>query len=157
MPEAVPDLNSLDDRSVQIEAFSPWRVAGRRAEFFRDPFDAAPFAEPLPGGEGEGLMWEDPREIRSVFVKFAEFPAHSLRLEYWGSRWPQQHLPKDREPGGGDAGWMELGNWSKGGWRVADTHAEFAGNTIRFTFEPIKAKEFPDLKDYFREWLVGGD
>ncbi len=68
-------------------------------------FDAAPFALPLR--EGNGLQWEDPREIHQVTVHFTgAVPAEGVRLEYWGSRWPQQHLPKDREPGGGDVGWM---------------------------------------------------
>ncbi len=111
-------------------------------------FDAAPYGIPLQ--EGQGLMWEDPREIHSVTVDFAEpIPAGlRLRLEYWGSRWPQQHLPKDREPGGGDTGWMELGNWSNGGWRVADTEQSISGNSVEFTFRPINAHEHPELKDY---------
>ena len=32
------------------------------------PFDAAPFGLPLP--EGDGVMWEDPREIHRVVVHF---------------------------------------------------------------------------------------
>src|ERR1022692_3755514 len=61
------------------------------------PFDAAPFGLPLP--EGNGVMWEDPREIHKVVVRFANaVPVpEKVRLEYWGSRWPEQHLPKDRE------------------------------------------------------------
>ena len=35
---------------------------------FAAPFDAAPFAQPLP--EGAGLIWEDPREIHKVIVNF---------------------------------------------------------------------------------------
>src|ERR1041385_581379 len=71
------------------------------------PFDAAPFALTLP--EGSGLMWEDPREIHRVVVHFASPPPapDKVRLEYWGSWWPERHLPKDREPGGADIGWME--------------------------------------------------
>jgi hypothetical protein len=112
------------------------------------PFDAAPYGIPLP--EGPGLRWEDPREIHSVTVDFADaIPAgQSFRLEYWGSHWPQQHLPKDREPGGGDAGWLELGNWYNGGWRVADTGQSIAGNSIHFTFRPVNADEFPALTNY---------
>ncbi len=95
-------------------------------------------------------MWEDPREIHSVTVDFGTaIPSGlQLRLEYWGSRWPQQHLPKDREPGGGDTGWMELGNWSNGGWRVADAEQSIAGNSVRFTFRPINAHEYPELTNY---------
>jgi hypothetical protein len=75
------------------------------------PFDAARFGLPLP--EGNGVMWEDPREIHHVVVHFKTAPPapDKVRLEYWGSRWPEQHLPKDREPGGAEVGWLELGNW----------------------------------------------
>ena len=112
------------------------------------PFDAARSALPLPGETG--LLWEDPREMHRVVVHFAEAaPApETLRLEYWGSWWPERHLPKDREPGGGDIGWMELGNWWKYDWRVADTEAKAEGKTVTFTFRAVNAKEFPKLKDY---------
>jgi hypothetical protein len=112
------------------------------------PFDAAPYGMPLP--EGQGIMWDDPREIHEVTVDFADaVPAGiPLRLEYWGSHWPAQHLPKDREPGGGDVGWIELGNWYNGGWRVADAEQTISGNSVRFTFRPVNAHEFPELKDY---------
>ena len=112
------------------------------------PFDAAPFSLPLP--EGNGVMWEDPREIHKVVVHFpGPVPAaEKVRLEYWGSRWPEQHLPKDREPGGGSVGWMELGNWYTYDWRAADADATADGNAVTFTFRPVNAKEFPKLKDY---------
>ena len=115
-------------------------------------FDAAPFAQPL--SEGSGLIWEDPREIHKVTVKFADASpsADKLHLEYWGSHWPEQHLPKDRAPGGGDVGWMELGNWYRGGWRSADTEAVTEGSTMTFTFHPIDAKEFTKLKAYSAEF-----
>jgi len=49
-------------------------------------FDAAPFALPL--AEGDGLIWEDPRELHKLVVHFrGPAPApETLRLEYWGSR-----------------------------------------------------------------------
>src|SRR5262249_4133259 len=113
-----------------------------------ESFDAASFALPLP--EGAGLMWEDPREIHKVVVHFrgAAPKPETLRLEYWGSRWPNQHLPKDRQPGGADVGWMELGNWYRGGWRVADTDAKAIGSDVTFKFHPVSEKEFPGIKDY---------
>ena len=111
-------------------------------------FDAAPSALKLP--EGQGLLWEDPRELHKVVVNFdgsAPDPA-TVRLEYWGSRWPQQHLPKDREPGGGDVGWMELGNWYNYGWRKADAQATATGSALSYTFRPVNEKEFPKLTGY---------
>ncbi|HEX2972604.1 MAG TPA: hypothetical protein VHP11_09740, partial [Tepidisphaeraceae bacterium] len=113
-----------------------------------EAFDAAPFGLPLP--EGNGLMWEDPREIHQVIVRFKE-PVSSpeqVKLEYWGSWWPERHLPKDKEPGGGDVGWMELGNWYKYGWRKADTEVKAEGATLSFSFRPVNAKEFPKVEGY---------
>lgn len=111
-------------------------------------FDAAPFGLPLP--EGNGVMWEDPRELHRVVVHFASAPPATAKvhLEYWGSRWPEQRLPKDREPGGGDTGWMELGNWYQYDWRIADADSVAHGNAIEFTFRALNAKEFPKVKDY---------
>jgi hypothetical protein len=111
-------------------------------------FDAAPFGIGIE--DGHGVKWEDPRELHSVTVDFAEaFPAQShVRLEYWGSHWPKDHLPKDREPGGGDNGWIELGNWYKGGWRVADSEPAVSAKSVRFTFRPVNEHEFPELKNY---------
>ncbi|MBI3911260.1 MAG: hypothetical protein HY320_10040 [Armatimonadetes bacterium] len=113
-----------------------------------EPVNVAPFGTLLP--EGNGIVWEDPREIHRVVVRFKgpALPTHRLRLEYWGSRWPAQRLPKDRQPGGGDVGWWELGNWYRGGWRAADAIAVSQGSVITFTFRPVNAREFPELKDY---------
>src|SRR5690349_12401844 len=70
-------------------------------------FDAAPYGISMP--DEHGLKWDDPREIHSVIVDFdSPLQAGSkLRLEYWGSYWPEQHLPKDRVLGSGYSGWME--------------------------------------------------
>lgn len=110
--------------------------------------DVAPFGIPLP--DACGVKWEDPRELHEVEVQFKEtVPApETVHLEYWGSWWPEQHLPKDREPGGGDIGWMELGNWYKYGWRTADTICETQGHSLKFRFRPVNEKEFPKIEDY---------
>ncbi|MBI5091921.1 MAG: hypothetical protein HZB26_05685 [Candidatus Hydrogenedentes bacterium] len=114
------------------------------------PMDAAPFGAPITGG----VCWDDPRELHRVVAHFAGAapPADSVRLEYWGSRWPEQHAPKDQQPGGGGVGWWELGNWYNGGWRAADAAATTDGQAISFTFRPINAKEFPALRDYPAEF-----
>jgi hypothetical protein len=113
-------------------------------------FDAVPFGLALTKEEGVGVKWEDPREIHKVVVHFASSAPASekVRLEYWGSRWPEQHLPKDRQPGGADVGWMELGNWYTGDWRAADTQARTEADALVFEFRPVNTKEFPALKDY---------
>ena len=142
--------------SLKAPALLPWSrawlvalaVVGLGWAVRAAEFDAAPFGLPLP--EGNGVMWEDPREVHRVVVHFAgAVPAPAkVRLEYWGSRWPAQHLPKDREPGGGSVGWMELGNWYTYQWRAADADAKADGNSVTFMFRPVNAKEFLKLKDY---------
>lgn len=112
------------------------------------PVDVAPYGTLLP--ENVGVMWDDPREIHRVVVRFkgpAPNPAR-LRLEYWSSRWPEQRLPKDREPGGGDVGWWELGNWYTGQWRVADTEIHTSGSEASFTFRPVDEREHPELQSF---------
>jgi hypothetical protein len=111
-------------------------------------FDAAPFGLPLP--EGPGVLWEDPREIHRVVAHF-KGPApkpDQVHLEYWGSWWPERHLPKDHQPGGGDIGWLELGNWHSYNWRTADATSQADGNSILFTFRPVNERESPKVKDY---------
>jgi len=112
------------------------------------PVDVAPFGLPLP--ESHGIFWEDPREIHEVVVEFAGAapPPQAVKLEYWGSHWPEEHLPKDKDIGSGGSGWMELGNWYRYGWRTADTEATAEGNAVHFSFHPVNASEFPKLKNY---------
>ncbi len=129
-------------------------------------FDAAPFAVPLPASEGTGLFWEDPRELHEVTVNFQETapPRDHVHLEYWGSPWPEHRLPKDREPGGGDVGWFELGNWWTYSWRRADADLTPDGTALHFKFRPVSAREFPALAGYPAEFrftlkvrVVGSD
>jgi len=113
-----------------------------------EPVDVAPFGMALP--EGNGVYWEDPREIHQVVVQFkGPAPApERVKLEYWGSRWPEEHLPKDKDIGSGSSGWMELGNWYRYGWRTADVEAKAEGDQITFSFRPVDGREFPKVKNY---------
>src|SRR6266704_391605 len=129
-----------------ISGYSPAATERQRGES-DSRFDAAPFGLPLP--EGNGVMWEDPREIHEIIVHFSPESfrgSEKIRLEYWGSRWPNQHLPKDRQPGGADVGWMELGNWYRGGWRVATATPPRLGRTSPSHSTPSARKNFPESK-----------
>ena len=112
-------------------------------------FDAGPFGMPLE--QGQGLEWADPRDIHEVIVDFAApVPAAAkVRVEYWGSDWPLQHLPNDPELGSGFSGWMEIGDWYNGGWRIADSRQTISGDSIHFAFQPVNAHEYPELTNYF--------
>jgi hypothetical protein len=140
--------------SVALVAVSSPFFGKAEGHFRPDPaarhFDAAPFGMPLPSQQGQGVEWTDPRDIHEVIVDFAgPIPASAkVHVEYWGSDWPLQHLPTDTELGSGFSGWMELGDWYNGGWRVADTMETVSGNSVHFTFAPINAHEYPELTNY---------
>ncbi len=113
-------------------------------------FDAAPFAvaHAAAGPEGigsghAGLVWEDPRELWRVVVRFSTRVPQGIGLQYWRRRWPEQHLPKDRVPGGGEIGWWEPGNWYTGEWRTADAELTIEGQDATFSFRPVNRQEFP--------------
>lgn len=110
------------------------------------PFDAADFARPL--AEGEGLVWDDPREIHSVAAVFEGPVPENPGLEYWRCRWPQVRLPKDHVEGRGSSGWWQLGDWYNGQWQTADAQVSVDGNRATFSFRPLCAHEFPELQEF---------
>jgi hypothetical protein len=103
-------------------------------------------------GKDYGVIWEDARDIFRVVIKFADsktVPApESVSLQYWQSSWPHRRIPRDRASGAGGSGWLDVGDWFKGKWIKADTNLDVKGNTCSFTFNPVNAKEFQDLKDF---------
>jgi hypothetical protein len=121
-----------------------------------EPVDVAPWGEQASWeGDGDiGLWWEDPRDIRSVVVSFTERPPDpvAVRLQWWRSRWPESRVPRDRPVGAGESGWLHLGDLYQGEWRDADAELNVTGNTWRFTFRPVNAKEFPKLKEFAADY-----
>lgn len=121
--------------------------------------DVVPFGSVLRGGaDGKdyGVMWEDPRDIFRVVVRFRE-PAAApeparLRIEYWQSGWPHRRIPRDRPSGAGSSGWLDIGDWFQGKWVAADTRVAKDGGVTTFTFAPVNAKEFPDVGDFDATW-----
>ena len=99
-------------------------------------------------GKDYGVMWEDPRELHRVVVRFAEPPPRTdtLHLEYWQSSWPQREIPRDTPSGSGQSGWFDVGDWFRGEWKTADAELAVEGDAYVFTFRPVNEKEFPDLK-----------
>ncbi len=57
---------------VAISLLLPLLLLSALLSLHAAPFDAAPFALPLP--DGNGLLWEDPRELHRVVVHFASPP-----------------------------------------------------------------------------------
>ncbi len=117
--------------------------------------DVVPFGE-LKKWDGDGkdygVFWEDARDIFKVVVTFADTaPAiepGGIALEYWQSTWPNQRIDREKPSGAGSSGWLNVGDWYQGRWRKADVNLEIEGTTCTFTFNPVNAIEFPELKDF---------
>jgi len=119
------------------------------------PMDVVPYGQIMkfddPAKE-HGVIWEDPRDVFRVVTVFADgapLPKpDAIRVQYWQSQWPHRRIPRDQPCGSGSSGWLDIGDWFQGKWRDADTTLEVAGNRYIWTFKPVNAKEFRDLKDF---------
>jgi hypothetical protein len=118
------------------------------------PMNVAPFGQTITWdeqGKDSGVMWEDPRDIFRVVVAFADGAApkpETLRLQYWQSQWPRRRIPRDQPSGAGGSGWLDIGDWFQGRWQDADVNVETGGGKLTYTFKPVNAREFRDLKDF---------
>ena len=90
-----------------------------------------------------GVLWEDPRVIFRVMVKFADAKAvpnpKAVRLEYWQSSWPRHRIPRDSPSGAGSSGWLNVGDWFQGKWLKADADLDVEGVIYAFTFNPLNS------------------
>lgn len=133
-----------------------WGVSpGLRAAEPGQPLDVAPYGQVShweSDGKDYGLLWEDLRDVFRVVVHFdptVEVPKpDELRLEYWQSGWPHNRIPRDQPSGAGSSGWLDVGDWFQGKWRKADAILTADGRTWTYTFHPVNAREFKDLKDF---------
>ena len=116
--------------------------------------DVAPFGEirTWDAGKDIGVLWEDPRDIVKVVVRFADgeqVPDPStVKLQYWQSQWPEQRAPREAAPESKISGWIYAGDWFQGKWHDADADLKTEGDTWTYTFRPLNAREFPDLKGF---------
>jgi len=139
------------------EGSRPARLAGRAAIQPKtgEPIDAAPFGEVRTWNAEKdiGILWEDPRDIFRVVVRFADAadvpdPA-SVKLEYWVTGdWPSRRLPREKSALAGLSGWFETGDWFNGSWKEADAELARNGMTWTYTFKPSNEREFPDVKNF---------
>ena len=95
------------------------------------------------------LVWEESRDVFMLVVKCSNPSSLSnARLQYWQHHWPHRRIPKGAVVGAGGSGWMAQDDWFNGGWKDADANVRVEGNNAIYTFNPINAKEFPDMEDF---------
>lgn len=122
--------------------FTPTAFAGRDVVL-----DVVPFGEVALDKDVCTVVWEDPRELHTVVVTFDSPPPVKPSLQYWQSSWPEKEIPRDAPSGAGQSGWFDIGDWYKGKWQTADAEVQLDGPRATFTFNPVNASEFTDLKE----------
>ncbi|MGQ9455113.1 MAG: hypothetical protein ACUVRS_09360 [Armatimonadota bacterium] len=127
-------------------------MLGRQTELVPvvgEPMDVVPFGEVRTWNAGKdiGVLWEDPRDIFKVVVRFDAMPPDpgAVKLQYWVTGgWPRIRLPRDRESVARLSGWTPTGDWFNGHWQNADVRLVADGNVWTYMFNPANAKEFKD-------------
>jgi hypothetical protein len=99
-----------------------------------DTVDIAPFGQKLLGHDFIGVQWDNPRDVYEVrVVGIDQQVAESLRLEWWGSVWPDN----------GSGGWMRLDDPWNGQWVPVDAKpASGKPGQFAFKFPPLSKKEW---------------
>lgn len=100
------------------------------------------FGSPVSGKDFIGVEWDNPRDVTTVGVVFPEGATVNpkpLRLEWWGSVWPNN----------GAGGWMQLDDPWNGQWvRVAaNADPNKSAPTFMFTFPPLTRQEWKAARD----------
>ena len=119
------------------------------AERLADTIDIAPFGQKLSGENFIGIQWDNPRDVYEVRVAGIDRQAEvgwasahqqddgganpTLRLEWWGSVWPDN----------GSGGWMRLDDPWNGQWVPVDSKPTPVGqDEFAFKFPPLSKKEW---------------
>jgi hypothetical protein len=111
--------------------------------------DVARYAKVELEEQGITLRWEEPRDIFRVVVRCPELSVlSSAKLQYWQHHWPHQRVPKGAVVGAGGSGWMRQDDWYNGEWKDADVNLTVEGDEAVYTFNPVNAREFPDIEDF---------
>ena len=95
----------------------------------------ASFGREILGDNYIGRQWDEPRDIYEVYISGIDKSiAESLRLEWWGSVWPNN----------GSGGWMRLDDPWNGKWVQTNTKPKLnkSGQFV-FKFPPLGKEEWP--------------
>ena len=130
-----------------IPAQAVWATTHPDGRMPGNPVDLASFGRRIADGDAVGVEWDDPRDVSEVHVVFPgnthAIPAGSLKLEWWGSVWPNN----------GTGGWMKLDDPWNGEWVrveadvVATTRPADHATTWILRFPPMTKGEWKHALD----------
>ncbi|MDQ1317470.1 MAG: hypothetical protein QG588_1122 [Candidatus Poribacteria bacterium] len=92
------------------------------------------------------LEWEEMRDVFAIVMQ--SDPSVLAKIQYWQRIWPIQRVAKGAVVGAGGSGWMADDDPYNGEWKTADVKMTLQGDCAVYTFNPINAIEFPDIKDF---------
>lgn len=93
--------------------------------------------------------WEEMRDIFTVVLSGCDLSFLSkAEIQYWQRVWPMQRVPKGAIVGAGGSGWMADDDPYNGDWKSADVNLTIKDDMAIYTFNPINAKEFPEIGDF---------
>jgi hypothetical protein len=92
------------------------------------------------------LEWEEMRDVFAIVMQSNS--SVMAKIQYWQRIWPIQRVPKGAVVGAGGSGWMADDDPYNGDWKTADVKVTLQGDRAVYTFNPINAIEFPDIKDF---------
>jgi len=95
-----------------------------------------------------GVLWDDPRDVYALVVRFRSppenFEAGDIKVQYWQCNWPKH---RHELVGSGFSGWAPIDDPYNGVWRDAKFELRVEGSSWYFFFRPL-SEEFPEMKDY---------
>jgi len=111
-----------------------------------DQVNIASYAKVYYNPEDITLEWEEMRDVFAIVIQ--SDPSALAKIQYWQRIWPIQRVAKGAVVGAGGSGWMADDDPYNGDWKTADVKVTLQGNRAVYTFNPINAIEFPDIKDF---------
>ena len=95
-----------------------------------------------------GVLWDDPRDIYAIVIRFKNPPENfgekNIKIQYWQHNWPKFRF---ESIGAGFSGWQPIDDFHNGQWRDAKFDLKGGGKIWCFLFHSI-TEEFPELTEY---------
>lgn len=104
-----------------------------------DPVDLWMWGHGWKEGNASCVQWNNPREVSRIVVYGSDLKPADLRVEWWGSVWPNN----------GTGGWMKLDDHWNGQWVTIPTEGKASDNGVTFTFPPLSKAEWKAALDKY--------
>ena len=127
---------------ARFAQFRTWRGTQKQDLQWTDvPAEAGGVRPMTHDGDGPwhlGVEWDDPRDVRSVAVRFAGDTPPGVKVQYWRRNWPT--TAPQRRPGA-RRGWIGRDDPWHGEWTTVRADVQCDGDACVFVFDPLDITE----------------